>query len=98
MKKNKSSDRKRRRRIRRFWRAVGVVVENLTYAVAGLGIACFTVLAVEMIAECENSRLMVSFFLSWMLLCCFIDYMKSTHFCRKRVVRKERKKHEEQSI
>ena len=75
---------KRKSLKRRFWRVVGIVVENLTYVVAALGIVCFVVLAVEMIAECEVSRMTVAFFLSWMLLCSFIDYMKTNHFCVKK--------------
>ncbi len=69
---------------RRFWRVVGVVVKNVVYAVAGLGIVRVIVPVLEELMLSADSRLVLEFFLSWMLLCWFIDYMENNHFCAKK--------------
>ena len=80
----KETERKKSRRKRKFWRAVGVVVKNVVYAAAGMGIVCIIVPVLEELLLSADSRLVLEFFLSWMLLCWFIDYMENNHFCTKK--------------
>ena len=69
---------------RRFWRAAGVVVKNVVYAVAGLGIVCVIVPVMEELMLCADSRLLLEGFISFALLCWFIEYMENNHFCVKK--------------
>lgn len=77
----KETEKKRARRKRKFWRAVGVIVKNVVYLAAGWGITCAVILVMEELIFCADSRLMLEIFISFALLCWFIDYMENNHFC-----------------
>ena len=80
----KETEKKRARRKRKFWRAVGVIVKNVVYLAAGWAITCAVILVMEELIFCADSRLMLEIFISFALLCWFIDYMENNHFCVKR--------------
>ena len=75
---------KRKSLKRRFWRALGVVVKNVVYVAAGLAITCAVILVMEELIFCANSRLLLEAFISFALLCWFIEYMENNHFCVKK--------------
>ena len=80
----KEKDRKRARRKRKFWRAVGEVIKAVVYMAAGMVITPVVVLTMEEVMLCADSRLLIEGFISFMLLCIFIDYMENNHFCVKK--------------
>lgn len=80
----KETEKKRARRKRKFWRAVGMIVKNVVYVAAGCVITCAVVLVLEELMLCADSRLIIEAFISFMLLCIFIEYMENNHFCVKK--------------
>ena len=76
---------KKRKNPRRcFWRALGVVVKNAVYLAAGWTITCVVILVMEELIFCAGSRFMLEIFMSFTLLCWFIEYMENNHFCMKK--------------
>lgn len=77
----KETEKKRARRRRKFWRAVGVIVKNMVYLAVAWAITCAVILVMEELMLCADSRMMIEGFISFGLLCWFIEYMENNHFC-----------------
>ena len=60
------------------------VLKYLLYAVVGFVLSCVVVLVSEELMSSPDSRMVIQFFLCWLLFCIFIDYMERKFFCRKR--------------